>query len=56
MESSSLILQDLYWILGEYIGELNITSENDDDEDNDEEEQESGSVLNLDEKSKFSIR
>ena len=52
MESSSLILQDLYWILGEYIGELNITSENDDDEDNDEEEQESGSVLNLDEKIK----
>ncbi|EER33621.1 predicted protein [Candida tropicalis MYA-3404] len=52
MESSSLILQDLYWILGEYIGELNITSENDDDEDNDEEEQESGSVSNLDEKIK----
>lgn len=35
LESSGLILRDLYWILGEYISELKVTDNDDDDDDDD---------------------
>ncbi|RCK64349.1 AP-3 complex subunit delta [Candida viswanathii] len=51
MDSSSLILRDAYWILGEYVDEIKSISQGDDDDDEDDDE-EAGSVQDLDEKLK----
>ncbi|RCK57718.1 AP-3 complex subunit delta [Candida viswanathii] len=51
MDSSSLILRDAYWILGEYVDELKSISQGDDDDEK-EDDEEAGSVQDLDEKLK----
>ncbi|KGR10756.1 hypothetical protein MG5_02707 [Candida albicans P57072] len=55
LDSSALILKDLYWILGEYISELKVTQNDDSDDDSDSDSDEEDAqvmVLDIDKKIK----
>ena len=55
LDSSALILKDLYWILGEYISELKVTQNDDSDDDSDSDSDEENTqvmVLDIDKKIK----